>query len=783
MSRRRSVRTEGAWRLVTAGLGVLLAVAMSSNREASAGVNVWTSHGPDGGDAWSLVALPGSPTRLLAGTTSGSGAPKGGIWVSADAGAGWRLVSDLGDFQRVDAFVTDPSDPSVIYAVTRRGILKSSDRGEHWISLGGVATGALAIAPSRLTTIYAVALDNGWLLRSEDGAVSWQSVGSHLPAGTEVTSVAVQPDSESTVFVGTVGNGVLKTTDGGETWTAASGGLPSTPQDRITFLACDFHTPAGLLAVVVGSSNRASLYRSSNGGTDWTEIPLPIAPESISCVALSRRDPALINLTTGQVALRSTDDGAHWSMLPIPLPSNAWIRALAVDPADPAVLYAGISGGTSVLKSTDGGEAWTPSASGIAGSSVKALALGRGPDAMLRALVQTARNGAELFSSEDHGGTWQSRGEVSLCGFPETMVVDPANPDIIYAGGSGGPVKSIDSGRSWASSKEGFDRVVSWVHSLAIDPSNPRVLYAGSKRVLDAGRWWGELVYKTTNGAATWQVVSSNMPSDPISTTPRVNAVAVDPRAPSTVYAGGTQLWRSTEAGRHWVALSAAGGAPLPVSAIAVDARGRAFCSAGGVVARTTDGGSSWSRSFPPGGAEALALDPVNPDVIYAGGYGGVSMSLNGGTTWTLMSAGLTGVSVTALAIDGTGTVLHAATDGFGVFDLELSTAAPGLSLVPVTLAMQAGTSAAVVVVVDPPQVTDSELSARSSDREVASVPAVVTLPAGESSVPLAVTAGMAVGRAVITVQLPGALGGLTATVDVTVAPAPHVPRKRLRKT
>jgi len=704
MTANSSGRAKGAWRLVLVALGALLAAATFSGRAASAGINVWTSHGPDGGDVWRLVALAASPTRLLAGTTSAASGNLGSIWVSADAGASWRRSAALGEFQQVYALVPDPSNPSVAYATTRAGILKTQDGGEHWVSLGGMELGVMAIAPSKPTTIYGNY--NQTLVKSEDGAATWRWIASGLPTGTSVGPVIVQPDSERTVYAGTTGNGVFKSTDGGETWAAASSGLPSTAQDRVTHLTFDFHTPAGILAVVESSINGAALYRSTDGGTSWINLPLPIAVEYISKVAVSQRDPGLIYLAAHRTVLKSTDDGGQWSTPEIQSPIDTWIRALAVDPNDTEALYAGIAVGAGVLRSGDGGATWTPSGRGIAAASVQALAAGPAPDNTLHALVQTTRNFAELFTSEDRGASWPTLGEIPLCGFPEAIVVDPSNPEILYAGGVSGPLRSTDSGRSWASIPEGFDRVVRWVHSLAIDPSNPRILYAGSVRLHDSGRWWGELVYRTNDGGATWQVASSGMPT---STATRVTALAVDPRRTWVVYAGGAQLWRSVDRGHHWVSLSTAGG-PLAVSAIVVDPRNsdRVLCAArgaagGGAVVRTTDGGSSWSESFPPGGAEALVLDPMDTDIVFVGGHGGISMSLDGGTTWAPINGGLAVARVTALVVDGTGTVLHAATDGGGVFDLELSNATPGLALAPDAITMPAGACAEVVATIDPP--------------------------------------------------------------------------------
>jgi photosystem II stability/assembly factor-like uncharacterized protein len=423
---------------------------------------------------------------------------------------------------------------------------------------------------------------------------------------------------------------------------------------------------------------------------------------------------------------------------------------------------------------------------------VGVLALDPGPGNTLYAMGDST----ELFSSQDQGGSWTSLGEIQSCSHPDAIVVDPSNPNTLYAGCRYyGAFKSYDGGRSWAEINRGLSS--GGVYALAIDPSRPLTLYAGSQRL---GAAWsnrssdegtsfgfGNPVYKTTNGGVAWEVMSSGLSNTSIT----VNALALDPRDPATVFAGGQGLWRSTNGGRDWALFSSLTLFPS-IAAIGVDPRDSdtVFCTAGyrpwtiaGSVYRITDRGSAWSSSSPPGGAGTLVLDPVNPATLYVGGFGGVSMSQDGGTTWALINSGLTNVHVTALVIDRTGTMLHAATDGGGVFDLEISTATPEISISPTTVAIPAGTSTVLTATIDPPQLTDTQFAAASSDSAVASVPDVVTLPAGDTSVSFMVTGVAAGGPAVITVRLPEGLGGASGTAQVTVtAGTVHVPRKHLNR-
>ncbi len=743
-----SMRRDTVGRRALAALGVLLAFAASPCGRAEGGVNVWTSHGPDGGDVSVLAVGPGNPTRLLVGSIAGAPTPVGGIWASTDAAASWHQGAALGEGDGVVALAFVPGNPMVAFAATyRTGIMRSQDGGDHWTSVSTVLATAIAVSAGRPTTIYAV-VDEA-ILKSEDGAVTWRSVSSGLPTGTLVESVAVQPDSELTVYAGTVGSGVFRSADGGATWAAASAGLPNTSSDHVGDLTFDFHTPPRLLAVVWDTSTyETGLYRSTDGGASWVAI---LPPSGFSSLFLGPGDPALIYLLGYNTVFKSTDDGATWTAVAVELPINVEIAALALDPNDTGVIYAGITGGAGVLKSVDAGMTWTASDRGLSNTSVWALALDPGPNATLYA----PGNWNGLLSSTDHGVSWTSLGNIGTDG-PTTILVDPSDPNTLYAGSFNGPLKSYDGGRSWVRINHGFDSLVKGVGPLAIDPSSPLTLYAGSGRLDYSGTLIGNPLYKTTNGGAAWEALSSLAPGAAFS----VSALAVDPQRPATVYASGPGLWRTTNGGRSWAALVTSAFGFL--SDIAIDPRGpdTIYCAHSsidpgrGAVYKTVDGGSTWTGSNPGNGAMTLVLDPAKVSTLYVGGSGGVSMSLDGGATWALINGGMPDVDVTRLAIDRTGTRLYAATDGGGVFDLEISTATPEIAIVPDPVTIAAGTGTVLTATLDPAQLTETQLAASSSNPEVASVPDVVRLPAGDTSVSFTAAGAAAGGTTAISVRL-----------------------------
>ena len=187
---------------------------VAGTRPAPAGINVWTRHGPPGGDVVALSIDPTTPTTLYAGTD------RGGVFKSTDSGGTWSDLG-LGPAVGFSELVIDPQTPTTLYAATSYdGVFKSTDSGATWNTFNNhglddpyVTVTVLAIAPPALYagTIWGV-------YKSTDGGGSWQGTG---PPAAAVWNVVIDPTTPRTLYVGT-GGGVLKSTDGGGAWPRAS---------------------------------------------------------------------------------------------------------------------------------------------------------------------------------------------------------------------------------------------------------------------------------------------------------------------------------------------------------------------------------------------------------------------------------------------------------------------------------------------------------------------------------------------------------------------------------
>ena len=256
------------------------------------------------------------------------------------------------------------------------------------------------------------------------------------------------------------------------------------------------------------------------------------------------------------------------------------------------------------------------------------------------------------------------------------LAVDPQAPATVYAGTSldaetergGGVFKSTDGGRNWTSMRSGLGQRDVW--ALAIDPSAPQTIYAGT----DEGG-----VFKTTDGGRSWRFVSAALESD------WALALAVDPSTPTTVYAGmnggddfAGGVFKSSDGGETWAPASN-GLDGVYVDALAIDQQNPAtiYALGGRSVFKSTDGAQTWSeiRGTLDRRTSALAIDPRSASTVYVGTRGssggpvdGVFKSADGGRTWHGASAGIAARRVVSFAVHRTHASIYAATYGDGVF-------------------------------------------------------------------------------------------------------------------
>jgi photosystem II stability/assembly factor-like uncharacterized protein len=236
------------------------------------------------------------------------------------------------------------------------GLLRIDGAGANWQNLyqsREISANSIAIDPHNPRTIY---VSNGTdLRRSTDGGITWPVI--YTPKGTSIYSVAVDPSNSSVLYLSTQSQGILKSTDGGNTWTPMNNGIPQGPQSPQTArgIWIDPNHPSVLFTVGV-NSNEYGLVRSGDGGATWQaqeNSPVPVT----GAITFDPFTPGKVYAGDSVRPGVSTDDGLTWTTLGHAA-SPAWQPSdIFPDPTHPGVLYGGSE--DALWKSTDGGATWT----------------------------------------------------------------------------------------------------------------------------------------------------------------------------------------------------------------------------------------------------------------------------------------------------------------------------------------------------------------------------------------------------------------------------------------
>jgi photosystem II stability/assembly factor-like uncharacterized protein len=376
---------------------------------------------------------------------------------------------------------------------------------------GRISAIAATREPSGKITLFAGAASGG-VWKSEDGGTHYKPVFDEQPVQS-IGAVALDPKNSKNVWVGTgeswtrnsvsVGNGIYKSGDGGETWTYV--GLPNS--ERVAKIVVSPTSSDTVFAAVPGAlwsdSPERGLYKTTDGGKTWN-ILLKGA-----------------NLSTGA-------------------------SALALDPTDPNKMFAAMwdfrrkgwtfrSGGDSpdapsgsgLFRTADGGATWTEitpeNAKGFPKKPYGRIAVAIAPSNAKRVYAFVESTDSALFVSDDGGATWDKRDKSNWMVWRPfyfaNLIVDPKNPDRVFK--CDGPlILSEDGGKSFTV-VGGFQGAHGDLHDVWIDPTNPQTIAAGD----DGGMW-----YSYNGGSKWWK--GDNLPIS------QFYHVSVDDNDPFQVYGG-----------------------------------------------------------------------------------------------------------------------------------------------------------------------------------------------------------------------------------------------------
>ena len=583
-----------------------------------------------------------------------------------------------------------PSEPATVYLATGERVYKSVDAGAHWTPTALAGSFNVLLTTSMPSVVYAsfrnqsglsTVFSSRPLHRTTDGGETWRILPA--PPGPLLST---SRDDPLTLYTASASR-LFRTTNGGESWEP----FAELPAGTTYFLAIAF-SPADSAEVYAAafSGTGFAVYRSSNRGGSWTRTGLR---EAVGTLVFDPRDSSRVFALANDGLYMTANRGGSWRRLTSAPVVPTYI---AFDPEDSRRLYY-LSGGR-VFSSGDGGETANPLEDPKVRQDVSVLTVSASS-------VVLAGSTRGIVHSRDGGETWSASNHGILGEVPVTaLAIDPTNPAFVFAGTTRGVYGSRDGGGSWNAPNAGSPAA----NVVAVDRADPSTLYAA-----------GDGVHRSTDGGETWADRS------PQGLARYIAALVIDPSNPRRIFASNQEVFRTLDGTENWDLIlkaedtvasyyyppAALALAIAPSANTTIYAAGATAEWEHGFVARSDDGGTTWSTPITLSRVvQSLAVDPCDPQIVYAGGYWGVSRSADGGMTWSeprgpgvigsslvvdprqstsLFAGGLTGlfwsndsgatwarfepalqIPVYSLAIDSTGRFLHAGTSD-GVFDLE----------------------------------------------------------------------------------------------------------------
>lgn len=659
----------------------------------------------------------------------------GALWKTTNAGVTFTPVFDEQSSFSIGAVTLDPSDPHVVwvgtgennaqsYVVPGDGVYRSGDGGKSWANMGlkeSQQIGAIVVHPKQPNTVWVAAYgphrtsggDRG-VFKTTDGGKTWANV-LHPSDHTGCWDLKMDPRDPnvlyavahqrqrylSTTIMGGDESGIYKTTDGGTTWKRLEGGLPQKKVGRIGMDVSPVDPDRIYAAVEAKEKKERGTYASADAGASWTRVSDYVSAYPNYCHKLFC-DPKNVDRVYSMDMFNqvSLNGGKSWSRLG---EDNKHVdnHVLWIDPDDPRHLLSGNDGG--LYESFDRAATWDFKSNLPLTEIYKVTVDNAKP--FYNVYVGTQDNNSlggpsrtlnsSGITNADWTFTWAGDGF-------ETQV-DWADPNIVYSQAQFGALARYDkrSGerlylRTFEESGKAAYRF-GWDTPLLLSRHDHKRLYQGANMVLrsdDQGESWREISPDLTRGVPkdlhrlmgrSWSIDELANKSDLANLT----TIEESPLDDKRLYAGSADglLHYTHDGGLSWQKAVLPGLPPFArihqVTASPTDAKvAYAACNnffAGDYAPylyKSIDGGARWtaiSANLPARSSTwTVAVDEVNPDLLFVGTMTGVFVSNTPKPQWVQLTGGIPKtVQVMDLAIQRDEHDLVVSTYGRGVFILD----------------------------------------------------------------------------------------------------------------
>ncbi len=571
-------------------------------------------------------------------------------------------------------------------------------------AMSGRISALTAVHEGNRLTVY-IGAASGGVWKSENGGTTYKPVFDKEPVQS-IGAIAIDPTNPKVIWVGTgeswtrnsvsIGDGIYKSTDGGDNWTNV--GLRES--ERISKILIDPADPNTVYVCATGKlwsdSEDRGVYKTTNGGQTWTKILKGANPSTgCSMMSMDPKNPKIVyagmwdfrrkgwtfrsggdgeTAASASGLFKSTDGGATWSDLNESsakgLPAKPWGRvAVTVAPSNPNVVYALIEAvppKNALYRSSDGGRTWE--------MRDRSQAMIWRPFYFANLIVDPKdenrifKPDGPLVVSSDGGHSFSGISNGAHGDFHD-LWIDPTSTDRVITGDDGGVWYSYDGGNKWW---KGENLPISQFYHVSLDNDRPYHVYGGLQ---DNSSWIGDseypggitnsrwenmyggdgfwmfvdptdqnYVYAESQGGEIGRVNRKTHETRPIKPLPRYqekklrfnwNApIHVSPTRNGTVYIGSQYLFRSRDFGQTWDRISPDLSTNDPSKQLQEQS--------GGV---TVDNSAAETHTT----IYAIAESPRDPNVIWAGtDDGNLQVTRDGGKAWSNVVGNIAGLPKSA---------------------------------------------------------------------------------------------------------------------------------------
>jgi photosystem II stability/assembly factor-like uncharacterized protein len=696
-----------------------VSIAQEFNTELYQGLR-WRSIGPfRGGRTVAAAGVPSKPNVFYMAQVNG------GVWKTTDYGQTWNPIFDGQPTQSVGSIAVAETNPDIIYVGSGEGlqrpdlsvgdgIYKSTDGGKTWTHLGlrdGQQIPTVLVDPHDANRVFAAVLGHPYganeergVFRSTDGGETWEKI-LYQDENTGAVDLAFDPKNSQILYAdlwsarqvpwegsleGHTG-GLFKSTDGGDTWKPLRKGLPTNEQGLGRIGIGVAPSDGNRIYAMVDAPQLGGVYRSDDGGESWARVNNERRVwgrgDDFAWVRVAPDDKDKFYVCNTSL-YRSTDAGKTFTAIK-GAPGGDDYHSVWINPDNPQIILLGVDQGATIT--VNGGETWS--------------SWYNQPTAQFFHVITDNQFPYWVYGGQQESGSagTASRSDWGEITFREWHPVgteeygyvapDPLHPNFIF----GGKVTRFDTTTGQTqnvspvpirSGQYRFVRTAPLIFSLA----DPHILYLGSN-----------VVFQTTDGGQTWQVISPDLARPQFVSPPNLGALAKASPDEGThrgvIYSLGPSpleanlLWAGTDDGLIWV--TGDGGKKwsnvtppdlTPWSKVAqLEAshfdKGTVYAAVNrfrvddlhAYIYATHDGGKSWqkiTRGLPDNApVNVVREDPVRRGLLFAGTERGVSVSFNEGGSWQSLELNLPATSIRDLVIHGDDLVVGTHGRSFWILD------------------------------------------------------------------------------------------------------------------